>query len=673
MKLLANLSVKQKVWGGFGLMLGILVAVSLSAFLSLTSIRGTVGSVVNEAQPMVITSMELMDRLNQASGSLGFYLLSKEESHKTAYQDSLAKTFETLDQLKNLPLVQSDEATQSLVAEIEADVVRFKGYQDQMLTLASNTQQNFPAMAFAAQNINPISQRMLQSLSQMIMAETEEEASTKRKQLLTDINDLRYAWANIMNGVRAYLAFRAQPSLDEADMYREQSTKLIERIRGYGDDLTLDQADSLEQVDALRAEFFTNFDKLVELHGSEKWRTDAFLVRSEVGPLLANIETNLNKLVSAQRSNIESLSETLHDKVVGTNVFVGVLLVVGLGFAAVIMLLLSSQIIQPLVSLRDILKDISEGEGDLTRRCKLATSDELGQASSYFNNVMESLQGMIKEVASVSHQVSSLATGANGEIDRVSSNITMGADRARSTAASTEQVSASSAQIAENANSAAEEAARAMREAVAGMECVDGMSQRAQAMGSQVGELKQDVDVLCEKGKKMMDMVAIINDITSQTNLLALNAAIEAARAGEMGRGFAVVADEVRQLSLRTQDATTQISSMLSDNVQSNMGLGEVMGSVANASQSMLDSVGETSQVISRMNSNVSVMNDMVAQIASAATEQSSATSDIAANIDSISAMENDNATSAADASSRLGDLSELSIRLDSLVGRFKV
>jgi len=673
MKLLANLSVKQKVWGGFGLMLGILVAVSLSAFFSLTSIRGTVGSVVSEAQPMVITSMELMDRLKQASGSLGFYLLSKEDSHKTEYQESLAKTFETLDRLKGFPLVQSDEATQKLVAEIEADVIKFKGYQEQMLTLASNTQQNFPAMAFAAQNINPLSQRLLQLLSQMIMAETEEVANAKRKQLLTDINDLRYAWANIMNGVRAYLAFRTQPSLDEANLYREQSTKLIEKIRGYGDDLTLDQADSLDQVDTVRVEFFDNFDKLVKLHGSEKWRTDAFLIRNEVGPLLNNIEDKLNTLVSSQRSNIESLSETLRSKVVGTNIFVGVLLVVGLGFAAVVMLLLSSQIIGPLVNLRDILKDISEGEGDLTRRCKLATSDELGQASSYFNNMMESLQGMIREVAAVSHQVRSLATEANAEIDRVSSNITMGADRARSTAASTEEMSASSAQIAENAQQAAEEASRAMREAVAGMECIDGMSGRAQAMGGQIGELKQDVDILCGKGKKMMDMVAIINDITSQTNLLALNAAIEAARAGEMGRGFAVVADEVRQLSRRTQDATTQISSMLNDNVQSNISLGEVMDSVANASQSMLDSVGETSQVITRMNSNVTAMNDMVAQIAGAAGEQSTATSEIAANIDSISSMENDNAARAADTSSRLGDLSELSIRLDSLVGRFKV
>lgn len=673
MQIMRTMSIKQKIWGGMTVMLLIVGAISLASWLSVKSFQGTVRGMVNEVQPLVMTSMELMDTLNESTSALGFYLLSKEESHKQGYEVGLQKINDLLASLKDMLAKGDDAKARELLQTIETDVASYAQYKDKMLEVADNQQLNMPAMAFAGANVNPLSQQILQNLGQMVLTEMEEESSDERKPLLNEINKLRYAWSGVMYAVRGYLAFRTQSALDEINLYREQSNAVIARLQEFADLLTLDQDDSLQQVVKLRDQFFSNVDKTIEIHGGEKWRTDAYMIRSEIGPLLERIKANLSSLVDSQRQATEDASQGLLDQAGATLALVGSLLMVGLLFAVMVMWVMSGQVIKPLINMRDLLGNISAGEGDLTRRCKMTSQDELGQASNHFNNFMEKLQDMMREVASVARQVKQATQDANEKLDGVSANVNSVADRSRQTSSLTEQVAVGSNEIAQNASLAAEEAARAMKFAMHGVHTMRDMTSKSEAVGSQLNDLKRDIEAVYGKGQEMLKMVDTITDITSQTNLLALNAAIEAARAGEAGRGFAVVADEVRQLSIRTEEATRHISSLLNDNMQSNMSLSQVMGSVAESSTSMLSSVAETEDTIKSMNDNVTTMNEMVELIASAATEQSKATSEIAANVETISSMENDNSRHAAEAVGNLHRMRELSDSLDKLVNRFKI
>jgi methyl-accepting chemotaxis protein len=530
-----------------------------------------------------------------------------------------------------------------------------------------------PGVAYSAQNLNPISQQMLQMLTGMILTESEEEATDLRKAILTDIQDLRYSWSNVMNGVRAYLAFRAKTSLDEIDLYLEDTARLIEKLRGYDYDLTLDQADALEQFAERREAFIKHLETTKELHGGDKWRTDAYLIREEVGPIVAGIQNELNQLVKEQQRLTEQTSQSLLGQVERSTAVVTTLLVIGLVLGVGVMVASGIVLVKPVVNMREILKDMSEGEGDLTRRCKMTSSDELGQAARYFNQMLDTLQGMVKEIATVSHEVNGRSAQANSEIDYVTNNVAEGAERAQGTAAGTEEMAATSVEIARIAQEAAEEADKARDEAEAGTRSVAEMTEKARAMSEQIQRLHQDVDVLSEKGKNMLQMVSIISEIAGQTNLLALNAAIEAARAGEMGRGFAVVADEVRQLASKTQDSTDKITALINENMQANEGLVGIMETVSGANDSVQESIDATATVIDHMTNSVGVMNDRVTQIADAAREQSTATEEIALNVEAISSMESDNAGRMQQASGHIQEVTELSSRLDTLVGRFKV
>ena len=669
--LLSQLSIRQKLWGGFGLLLTVLSLVSCIAFFSLRGVQQEMGVVVEEVQPTMIASMELTSGLNQATSSLGFFLLSGEAAHRESYLAALERVDVTFTALA--AQVSGDETLRARLATIRTEIDRFEQQGAEMLPLVAEQAKNVPGIAYAAQNINPLSQEMLNIATQMIMSESEEAATKQRKQLMSDLHALRYSWANVMNGVRAYLAFRANTALDEVNLYYEDSGAKLERLRAYGSELTFDQEAGLEEFASLREQFLGHVEALQDFDKSGKWRTDAWMVRNEVGPLMDRVQTNLSELVREQRTLIESTTGSLVERMASAETFIGLLLLLGLVAGTLGAFFTCGQITGAAVGMRDVLKGISEGEGDLTRRVPEMSKDELGEASGYFNATMAHLQGMVGEVATVARQVAACAGEATGQIDVVTRNIGSGADRARSTAAATEEMSATSVEIARSAGVATDESAKAHREAEAGAQCVRAMSAKAQEMSRQIGQLQASVSDIKTKGNGMLDMVGVINEIASQTNLLALNAAIEAARAGESGRGFAVVADEVRQLAMKTQQSTARIGELLKDNQHSSEGLSHVMGSVAQATESMLDSVRETSETINRVTGSVHLMTDMVGQIAHAAQEQSTATAEIAANVEEISHIETENAQRVLETSGYLQELADFSTRLDALVGRFKV
>jgi methyl-accepting chemotaxis protein len=328
---------------------------------------------------------------------------------------------------------------------------------------------------------------------------------------------------------------------------------------------------------------------------------------------------------------------------------------------------------KPLTAIESMICDIAQGEGDLTKRLDYSGCDELGDICTCFNQFVEKLQGIIKQVANSTLQVASAATQLQASAEQIATGAEEVAAQAGTVATAGEEMSATSSDIAMNCMRAAEGSSMASATATAGAAVVDKTVQVMSRIASRVQDTARTVESLGNRSDQIGAIVSTIEDIADQTNLLALNAAIEAARAGEQGRGFAVVADEVRALAERTTKATREIGEMIKA-IQ-----GETKSAVAAMEQGVNEveqgtsEAAKSGQALEEILEQINAVTMQVSQVATAAEEQTATTTEISNNIHQITDVVQMTASGAQESASAASQLSRTAEELQRLVGQFKL
>lgn len=301
-----------------------------------------------------------------------------------------------------------------------------------------------------------------------------------------------------------------------------------------------------------------------------------------------------------------------------------VTLCIGLLAAIIVPLFFSVRsVTKPIARTIAMLKDIAEGEGDLTMRLDAGAKDEIGELGFWFNTFIEKLQGIIKRIADNSTQVNFSANQLSTIAKELSAGAADASQRAANVATASEEMSANLNNVAAameesaiNTNmvaSGAEEMSSTITEIAENAEKARNISSLAV---NQAGSASEKMVDLGNAAQKIGTVTETITEISEQTNLLALNATIEAARAGEAGKGFAVVANEIKDLAKQTAQATLNIKQQIEE-VQRTTAL--------------------TVSEIESISGVISGVNDIVTTIASAVEEQTAATKEIANNISQAS------------------------------------
>lgn len=225
-----------------------------------------------------------------------------------------------------------------------------------------------------------------------------------------------------------------------------------------------------------------------------------------------------------------------------------------------------------------MLKDIAEGEGDLTRRLPIQGQDDLGALAQSFNTFVEKIRQTVAEVAQASASLEREAEQLQASAESAHQDVERQRDESQQTATAMSQMAASAQDMVRSAEQGGELSAQALSGAEQGRDRVEGNLQSMQQLAGQFARLAGEIDSLRSDSERIGSVLEVIRAIAEQTNLLALNAAIEAARAGEQGRGFAVVADEVRSLAQRTQQSTREIQEIIQTLQQRTRTASETMG-----------------------------------------------------------------------------------------------
>ena len=439
----SQFKISYRLWIGFGILVLLLLIISITAMQSLSKASSGLSDVVEVNLPAVLESMELAETLQRANSALGFFLLSKNDTAKSNYLESLQQIDTQILNLINMPSIKENPESLQKVEKIALDLKKYNSYKERMVELAKSINNNQPGRAFMEANLPQDASDIQQNLTQMMALDEldlNEEGAEEKIALLVEIANLRQIWMNILIANRAFLAFRAQLNLDNNMLYRQAFIDKLSEIEAQEDVLGFEQSEAIAVIKERMVSYFKNQDKMFEIHGGDKWRTDAYLMQHEIAPLVQDIKDNIAWLVKNLRDTSEQEASSLVSQVEATTGLVSLLLIAGLVFGLGGSYILSCLITSPLNSTVNAMEDIAEGEGDLTRRLMVRGRDEIAQLSIGFNNFIEKIQNTIQQVAGSTLQINSAAE----KMSLVSNEASNGVQKQRS---ETGQVAAAMAKM----------------------------------------------------------------------------------------------------------------------------------------------------------------------------------------------------------------------------------
>ena len=319
------------------------------------------------------------------------------------------------------------------------------------------------------------------------------------------------------------------------------------------------------------------------------------------------------------------------------------------------------------------LKDIAQENGDLTVRINTQSEDEIGELVYWFNQFMDKLQGVVKDVVEASLPLSNLAQNLRGLTEETQRTIDVQQRSAQDAKHAVDTMSGSVEGVAHSAAQAASDANEATEAAGEGRQIVQQTVSSIQQLADNVRETADVIGRLESDSNKVGSVLDVIKGIAEQTNLLALNAAIEAARAGEQGRGFAVVADEVRTLASRTQQSTEEIQSTIEQLQSAAHSAVEVMSRGTEQATTSVDTANKAGSSLETITSTIGRINNMNEQIAHNTEDQRMVAVDIVKHVDEIHERTEKTAQSSGQLGTMCNELADLAQHLESIAKQFRV
>ena len=672
MNLFRRVSIASRLIVGFCALFALLLTLSSLQYLGLQGISTTMHEVVEERQPRALGIKTLSATLRDAASQIGFYSATLEPSLAERFESLISESNKQIEAVQLL--VGADAHAMSALGEISRKVARFHQLGRHIIALGKDQEANYPGVSYANSHVNPLTRRMVQQAEGMVRSEVADgDADAMQAQRIATYSDLRNGISNLMRGLRGYLAFRGDSQKANTLAYLEQLEKILQDVGSWSDEYTFEQEEYAAGLTTDVGQLRGHMDRMFDLHGSDEWRQDSWLLRRDVLPLLSQTEQLLDGLVASEENGIQEASSELLRGADATTRFSMWVTLGGLILGVISGWFLLRSIARPIRAASTAMAQVADGDGDLTHRLPEDGSDEISRLARAFNGFVAYVESIVRQTAKTTGIVIAGVASTNDAMGVIAGKIEHQQRETDQVATAVTEMSASAAEVARSASNADQSAREALAEAQNGRQIVGGTMAGINTLAERLTGAAELVQRLDADAQAISSVVDVIRSIAEQTNLLALNAAIEAARAGESGRGFAVVADEVRTLANRTHASTVEIEDMIHRLATS---AGDAVSIVNTGSEMAASNAGQAETAIaalSAIESAVGKISGLNAQIATAAEEQRAVADDVHRAVAAVSQVGRDSSHEAEKARDTAVQLGDRVAELQSLVGRFKL
>lgn len=463
-----------------------------------------------------------------------------------------------------------------------------------------------------------------------------------------------------------YLASNTQKDADRVKIEFDNLSKDLDIIRSNLQNPT--RKDQLQEAIKLIKIYKDGVNSIVAII---KKRNDIITNKLDIiGPKIAQLSEDVKLSIKKDQDTIGPAVAKTNMELENTLVIVGILIVGFVIFLSIF--IVAKALIQPLKFLENTVKDLSEGEGDLTQRLQVVGNDEISRVSIYINAFIEKVQQTVKEAKSSSAENSSISE----ELSQTSRQIGIKAEEETRIVAEATKKGKTLQSILESSIAEAQSTKKDISKT--GDTLSDAKSRISQLSidvnenSVAESEMASKLQQLSNDAEQVKEVLVVIADIADQTNLLALNAAIEAARAGEHGRGFAVVADEVRKLAERTQKSLTEINATINVIVQAITDTTDQITKNAQKAESLAQNSTEVEIAIESSVENMQAAISDIEKIINGYIQNSESTNEIIEEIDQINHISGENARSVEEIAGATEHMAQMTAKLTALLNAYK-
>lgn len=509
---------------------------------------------------------------------------------------------------------------------------------------------------------------------QAVIQEIEQLRFQQYRQVLETATASQAAMVGAYAAGSRILESQGQAATEELESYFEDMRASIDDMRSGLDNAARESRLGEEEKALYRA---VQDQAAVVIEGLDDFQRTALSDQAQASSLLGRVRADSNGL-QGQFNRLLGLQAQLTAEAFAqagalqrqVSQMLVVVLLAASALALLVSLVLRGQILRPIREIEQA--SIRLRDGDLTHRVRVIGGDEIAHTAQAFNELIESFQQAMRQVAAVAASVSASAEALVSASAQVAESSSAQTGAVGVVSMTIEQMSVSIAAISSHAQSLRGSAEASLRGTEDGHQALSRLLENIDSVRLAFSAIRGSVGDFVESTSAITTSITQVKDLSAQTNLLALNAAIEAARAGESGRGFSVVADEVRQLAQRSARAANSIN-LLTAQLE---GQSEVVDEALRAGTVALDDSG---RLLSELESTLQQAAELVGdstrgmdRIADAVSAQNEGGRGIAQNIEHIARMAGEGDAITRQVSGAVVSLRELSDELSVAVGRFR-